>query len=203
MDEVSPRHADVPVRADGRRSHDHLLTAARATFAEYGTDASLREVARRAGVSIATLYRHFPTREALLEALLRHGFDMLHARAVDLRTAADPGQALTVWIGELAAASTRYNGMPASVMGALRDPGSVLHASCVALHAAAADLLARAQRSGQIRADLAPDELLAAVYAMAWASRQAAWPGDAGERFLALMVEGLAARPAQSTISPP
>jgi len=99
------------------------------------------------------------------------------------------------WLGELTAASARYDGLPASVMGALRDPGSTLHASCVGLRAAAGDLLAGAQRSGQIRADLDQDELLAAAYAMAWASRQAAWPGDAGERFLAILVEGLAARP--------
>jgi AcrR family transcriptional regulator len=203
MDEASPRHADVPVRADGRRSHDRLLAAAQAEFAEHGTDASLREVARRAGVSIATLYRHFPTREALLEALLRHGFDSLRAQAADLLTAPDPGQALAVWIGELAAASARYDGVPASVMGALRDPGSTLHASCVGLRAAAGDLLARAQRSGQIRADLDPGELLASAYAMAWASRQAPRPGDAGERFLALLVEGLATRPVQPAASGP
>jgi AcrR family transcriptional regulator len=200
MDEVSSRPADGPVpaagpvRADGRRSHADLLAAAREIFVEQGTDASLREVARRAGVSIATLYRHFPTREALLEAVLRHGFDTLRARAADLLTAADPGQALAVWTGELATASARYDGLPASVMGALRDPGSTLHASCAGLRAAAGDLLARAQRSGQIRADLDPDELLATAYAMAWASRQAARPQDAGERFLALLVEGLATR---------
>jgi AcrR family transcriptional regulator len=152
-------------------------------------------VARRAGVSIATLYRHFPTREALLEALLRHGFDTLHARADDLLAASDPGQALVSWIRELAVASVRYDGLPASVMAALRNPGSTLHSSCAGLRASAGDLLARAQRSGQVRADLETDELLAAVYAMAWAARQAATAAGAGDRFLELLVEGLAARP--------
>jgi AcrR family transcriptional regulator len=194
MDEVSPRTAGVPVRADGRRSHGDLLAAARETFAEQGTDASLREVARRAGVSIATLYRHFPTREALLEALLRHAFDTLRARAADLLTAPDPGQALVTWIGELAVACTRYDGLPASVMGALRDPGSSLHASCAGLGTAASDLLARAQHAGHIRVDLKTDELLATVYAMAWAARQTPIAGD---RLLELLVEGLAARPVQ------
>jgi AcrR family transcriptional regulator len=149
------------------------------------------------------LYRHFPTREALLEALLRHGFDTLRARAADLLASPDPGQAIVVWIRELAAASARYDGLPASVMGALHDPGSTLHASCAGLRAAAGDLLARAQRSGQIRADLDPDELLATVYAMAWAARQASRPGEAGERFLALLIEGLTAHPGQPAASGP
>jgi AcrR family transcriptional regulator len=186
MDEV----AVVPVRADGRRNRDQLLAAAGETFAEQGTEASLREVARRAGVSIATLYRHFPTRDDLLEALLRQAFDTLRARAIDLLRAPDPGQAIVEWARELAAAASRYDGLPASVMGALNDQESSLHASCAALRAAAGDLLARAQRSGQIRADLAPDELLATVYAMAWAARTS----GTEERFVALLVEGLAAR---------
>lgn len=195
MTQASPRHAGQPVRSDGRRSHEQLLAAARATFAAEGTDASLREVARRAGVSIATLYRHFPTREALLEALLRQGFDTLRRRASELLTHPDPSGALVTWIGELAAASTRYDGLPASVLGALHDPGSTLHASCVELRAAAGAILARAQRSGQIRADLDADELIATAYAMAWAARQAGRTPSAGDRLLALLVEGLAARP--------
>jgi AcrR family transcriptional regulator len=194
MDEASPWPAGHPVRADGRRSHEELLAAARETFAEQGTDASLREVARRAGVSIATLYRHFSTREALLEAVLRHAFDTLRARAADLLTGPDPGQALVVWIGDLAAASSSYNGLPGAVMAALHDPASTLHTSCAGLRSAASDLLARAQRSGHIRADLEADELLATVYAMAWATRQAAQAPGARDRFLELLVEGLAPR---------
>jgi AcrR family transcriptional regulator len=197
MDEMSPWPAGVPLRADGRRSHQELLAAARETFAEHGTDASLREVARRAGVNIATLYRHFPTREALLQALLRHAFDTLRARAAELLTAPDPGRALVTWIGELTVASARYDGLPASVMGALNDPSSTLHASCADLRATASDLLARAQKSGQIRADLKAGELLATAYAMAWAAGQAARAGNVENRFLELLIEGLAARSPQ------
>lgn len=182
-----------PVRADGRRSHEELLAAARQAFEEQGTDASLREVARRAGVSIATLYRHFPTRGALLEALLRQGFDTLRARADELLADPDPGHALVTWIGELATASTRYEGLPASVLKALHDTGSTLHSSCDGLRAGARELLARAQASGHIRADLDPGELIATVYAMAWASRQAGRVAT-GDRLLTLLVEGLAAR---------
>ncbi|MDN3351531.1 hypothetical protein QWU11_02845 [Actinomadura sp. DC4] len=82
--------------------------------------------------------------------------------------------------------------MPASVMVALHDPESTLHASCAGLRTAARDLPAGAQRSGHIRADLDADQLLTAVHGMAWAARQA--PGTAGDRFLSLLVEGLEAR---------
>lgn len=184
--------AAVPSRVDGRRTHEELLAAAQQTFLEQGADASLREVARRAGVSIATFYRHFATREALLETLLRQAFDTLHARAVDLLDAADPGDALVVWLTELTAAADRYDGLPAQVIAALHDPASTLHASCAELHSAAAGLLARAQHAGVIRGDLKPDELLASAYAMAWAARQT---GGSKERLLKVLVEGLMARP--------
>jgi hypothetical protein len=87
-------------------------------------------------------------------------------------------------------------------MGALSDPGSTLHESCAGLRAAAGDLLAHAQRSGHVRADLKAGELLAAVYAMAWAAGQSSRSANAADaasedtanRFLELLVEGLAAR---------
>lgn len=186
-----------PTRRDARRNYDQLLTAARATFAEQGTDASLREVARRAGVGIGTLYRHFPTREALLEALLGHGFDTLRAQAAQLLASPDPRGALITWLRQLAIGSTLYDGLPASVMSALRDPDSRLHASCEGLRAAAADLLDRAQQSGRIRPDLKTDELLATVSAMAWAAKQAPQPADLAERYLCLLLEGLEIPPAR------
>jgi len=82
-------------------------------------------------------------------------------------------------------------------------PGSTLHASCVGLRAAGGDLLARAQHSGHIRADLDPDELIAAAYAMAWAARQAGETAGAQARLLPLLVEGLAARPGPSAANGP
>jgi AcrR family transcriptional regulator len=175
-------------RGDARRNHAELMTAARAVVAEQGTDASLREVARRAGVGIGTLYRHFPTREALLEALLGDGFDRLTGRAGELLDAPDAGAALVTWLRELAFGSSIYKGLPGSVMEALHDPGSRLHASCTGIRTAVTDLLTRAQESGQIRADLRAEELLAAVNAMAWAADQADSPAD---RYLTLLVEGL------------
>jgi AcrR family transcriptional regulator len=155
----------------------------------------LREVARRAGVSIATLYRHFPTREALLEALLADAFDALVARADELLAGGDPGQAFAGWIRELAEGVARYDGLPAAVATALHDPDSTLHASCARLGATTANLLAQAQHSGAVREDLRADEVLSLVSAVAWAARQpgkAAPPDGVADRYLDLLLEGLA-----------
>ncbi|WP_214325810.1 TetR/AcrR family transcriptional regulator [Nonomuraea sediminis] len=192
-DDQGPTATRASRRTDARRNHEQVLAAARAAFAEQGTEASLREVARRAGVGIGTLYRHFPTREALLEALLADGFDRLHAQAVELAHTREPGGALATWVRELAVGSSRYDGLPASVMAALHDPGSDLHASCERLRSAAAGLLSAAQQTGEIRADLTPEELLTTVNAMAWAAKQAAQPPD---RYLNLLLDGLEVRQA-------
>ncbi|TQS46203.1 TetR/AcrR family transcriptional regulator [Cryptosporangium phraense] len=177
-----------PTRVDGRRTHDRLLAAAEAIFAEHGTDASLREISRRAGVGIATFYRHFPTREVLLEALVGQSFARLSARGAELLTAPDPAAAFADWIRTLAVALVRYDGLPNSVAAALHDPGSTLHRSCVEFRSATTELLRRAQQHGAVRADLTSDELLAAVNGMAWAARL--HPDAPLDRFVKILLHG-------------
>ncbi|MEV0129200.1 helix-turn-helix domain-containing protein [Dactylosporangium sp. NPDC050688] len=179
------------VRADARRNHDLLLTAAREAFAARGTDASLRDIARQAGVGIGTLYRHFPTREALLEALLASRFDALRQRAEQLSAAAAPGDALLEWLGELAAGSVTYRGLPESVMAALRDEQSRLHASCAGMRAAGGLLLRRAQEAGEVRADVTAAQLLALAAGLAWAGEQSADPADMVRHLLSIAAGGL------------
>ena len=88
-----------PKRADARRNYERLLAAASAVFTERAADdASLEEIARRAGVGIGTLYRHFPTRQALLEAVYRDQVTALCARAGELASTEPPGRALTLWL---------------------------------------------------------------------------------------------------------
>ncbi|MET7396722.1 helix-turn-helix domain-containing protein [Dactylosporangium sp. NPDC005572] len=181
----------MSTRADARRNYDLLLAEARAAFAEHGTDASLRDVARRAGVGIGTLYRHFPTREALLEALMRSNFDGLREHAESLLTADDTAAALQEWLGRLAAGSMAYRGLPESVLAALRDEQSQLHESCVAMREAGARLLHRAQAAGRIRAEVTADELLALVSGLAWASEQARHPAEMLDRLLTTAMRGL------------
>ncbi|MEV7087903.1 TetR family transcriptional regulator [Streptomyces sp. NPDC093085] len=129
---------------------------------------------RRAGVGLATLLRHFPTREALLEALLRTGFEELTARAAELEAPEAPGEALVTWVRECTAWTTEYRGVTVLMAAAIDDPGSALHASCVALRAAGARLLTRAQEAGAARTDLDGTDLFALVAAVAWLGDQPA-----------------------------
>ncbi len=186
-------HGGAVLRADGRRNRDQLLRAAEEVFTTQGAGASLREVARTAGVNVATLYRHFPTRDALLSTLLADGFDQLAARARELAAEPDAAQGLRSWTRALVEALSWYDGLPDSVALALTDPDSPLHEGCERFRVAAAGLLDRAQRAGQVRPDLRIDELLAIGAAVARLARPAADPAAAAERFLTLAVEGLTA----------
>ncbi len=179
------------VRVDARRNHDLLLDAAREAFAAHGTDASLRDIARQAGVGIGTLYRHFPTREALLEALLRSRFDALRDRAGELAATAAPGAALLAWLGELAAGSVTYRGLPESVMAALRDEESQLHASCAGMRAAGGRLLERAQAAGEARPEVTAAQLLALAAGLAWAGEQSGDPDGMVRDLLSIAARGL------------
>ena len=160
------------MRADAQKNYNHLLAVALVVVTEQGADASLRDIARRAGVGLATLYRHFPTREALLEALLRTGFDELTARAGSLETSSSPDEALLSWLRETVAVAHNYYGVTAAMMAAIEDPNSALHASCVTMRAAGTRLLARAQAEGMARTDINGVDLFALVGALAWLADQ-------------------------------
>lgn len=160
------------MRADAKRNHDHLLAVARDVVTEQGADASLRDIARRADVGLGTLYRHFPTREALLEALLRASFDGLTARAGELETSSSPEDALVSWLRDFVAVAHKYRGVVASMMAAVEDTDSALHASCVAMRAAGTRLLARAQAEGTARADIDGTDVFALAAALAWLGDQ-------------------------------
>jgi AcrR family transcriptional regulator len=156
------------MRADARKNYDRLLAAGRDVVTEQGAEASLRDVARRAGVGLGTLYRHFPTREALLEALLRTNVDGLTAQAADRETTSTPEAALVSWLHDSVALTHEYRGVGALLTAAIENTESALHASCVALHDAGTRALERAQATGTARADLDGTDLFALVAALAW-----------------------------------
>jgi len=160
------------MRADARKNYNHLLSVARDVVTEQGADASLRDVARRAGIGLGTLYRHFPTRETLLEALLRASFDELTARAGELKTSSSPDDALVSWLREAVAVAHNHRGVVTSMMAAIAEPNSALHASCVTMRAAGTRLLARAQAEGMARTDIDGADLFALVGALAWLGDQ-------------------------------
>ncbi|MET9879137.1 helix-turn-helix domain-containing protein [Actinacidiphila glaucinigra] len=182
------------VRADARKNRDLLLAAAREAVAEHGTGASLRDIARRAGVGIGTLYRHFPSRETLLEALLDANFDAMRAQAESLLSAPEPADALLTWLGELTAASATYHGLPESIMNALADEGSGLHASCTQMRSAGERLLERAQQDGSVRSDVSITEVIALALGLAWAAERSVESADLVARLLSTAMYGLADR---------
>jgi len=160
------------MRADARANHDRLLVVAGAVITEQGVDASMRDIARQAGVGLATLLRHFPTREALLEALLGTSFDELTARAAEVETSSSPGDALMLWLRDFVACTTNYRGVVTSMMKAIEDPQSALHTSCVSMRAAGTRLLTRAQAAGVARTDLDGADLFALASSLAWIGDQ-------------------------------
>ncbi|MGN6778736.1 TetR/AcrR family transcriptional regulator [Rhizobium sp.] len=160
------------MRADAEKNRSQILTVARDVVAEHGVDASMRDIARRAGVGLATLLRHFPTREALFEALLCTHLDALTRRAAELERSTSADEALLAWFRELVEFTQSSRGVVAMMAAAHTNPDSALYASCAAVHSAGARLLLRAQAEGTARADMNGDDLFALITALGWAVDQ-------------------------------
>jgi AcrR family transcriptional regulator len=184
--------SSAPQRADARRNRARLLATADALFAERGTDASLEEVARRAGVAIGTLYRHFPTRDALLAGLLEQSLQALADEADALLTGQVTVEAVLGWLRTFAAHSGSYRGLPASVLAGMEEEGSPLHASCARMQDGARRLLAAAQEAGAVRADVSTEDVLAIVAGIAWVAEHVGGAGRA-DRLLGLVRDALVA----------
>ena len=177
------------LRADARRNREALVAVARAVFAEQGTDASLRDVARRAGVGIGTLYRHFPSREALLQAVVREGFDVLRDLAEEMLAQPSPRQALATWMERFLGNFGACRGLSGSVLTGLHDEGSELHQSSEAMHLAATRLLARAQEAGEVRTDVTATDLISMAAAAGWVAQIT--DEEQSRRMLTVLLDGL------------
>jgi AcrR family transcriptional regulator len=185
-----------PMRADARRNYERLLSAALAAFAEHGADdASLEEIARRAGVGIGTLYRHFPTRQALLEAVYRDQVEALRARADELRESDSPAEALAAWLRALVAFSSTKHSLTTALLETLGKDSDLLSACSMVISGAADTLLTRAQEAGVVRADADPRDLIRLVHAVNLATQRG--PTDPGQtdRLLGLILDGLRPQP--------
>ncbi|MEV4135041.1 helix-turn-helix domain-containing protein [Dactylosporangium sp. NPDC049742] len=177
------------MRADARRNYERLLAEAEIAFRERGTEASLEEIARRAGVSIGALYGHFPTRQALLEATLHESIDRLVAAAEELLMHPSPGQALAQWAHATAAHMSAYRGLATSLLSCLKDENNPLYRACQQMTAAGERLLDRARAAGLVRAEASAADMFALINAAAWAREQV--PDEQGDRLLAFMIDGL------------
>ncbi|MEU4448195.1 helix-turn-helix domain-containing protein [Actinosynnema sp. NPDC050801] len=177
------------MRADARRNRERIVAVAGVAIAEQGADASLEEIARRAGVGSATLHRHFPTRQVLLEAVFRDRVEELCDRARATAAELPPGPALVVWLRSVGRHAAANRGLAASLMrGADPSFGSACHAM---ITAAGEELVSAARRAGDVRSDVAVVDLLTLTNAVSLAAE-----GDPAEadRLLTLALEGI--RPA-------
>lgn len=189
MTEPSPTQR--PMRADARRNYERLVAVARDAFAEHGVDTSLDDIAKRAGVGSGTLYRHFPTREALLEAVYLQRVEALCARVPDLLAAHPPGDALARWLREIVAHISALRGLAAVLLSASADHGQTMARWHNQLRSAGAELLVDAQLAGAVRPDLAITDLLKLANAVALATETALDRESEADRLLALVTDGI------------
>jgi AcrR family transcriptional regulator len=144
------------------------------------------------GAAIGTLYRHFPTRDDLLAALLERSLQELADEADALLAAPVTAGAVVGWLRAFAAHSGTYRGLPRSVLVGLDEEGSPLHASCARMQGGAARLMAAAKEAGAVRADVATEDVLAIVAGIAWVAEHVGGEGRA-DRLLGLVRDALAA----------
>lgn len=190
----SRSRAGRPRRADARRNYEQLVEQARIAFAEFGVDASLDEIARRAGVASGTLYRHFPTRLDLIEAVLAEQIAELVDLGRGLLAVEDEFDAMATWLRATLIHALTYRGLAAAVMSSTLDRGNGLvstwHAEMFDVGGA---LLARARRSGVVVADADDADVLKMVGAIAWAAQDSPDSSATADRLLALLMNGLRA----------
>jgi len=177
-------------RADALRNRERLLAAAKAVFSSGGAEASLEAVARRAGVGIGTLYRHFPTREALFEAVYRREVEQLADLAEELEGGAAPAEALRHWLHANIEFVATKKGMAAALALAAHAPPELTSYSFERLTKAVGMLLDRAVTAGEIRADICPEDILRTLIGMCIIHDQPGWQGSV-RRLVDVFVDGL------------
>jgi AcrR family transcriptional regulator len=187
MTTASPRRRRP--RADARRNNDRLLAEADAAFREHGTEASLESIARHAGVAIGTLYAHFPTRRALVGAVLRDRNEALFELGFGLTGHPSAAEALATWARAVTAHAASYAGLAALLAGGLDDEASELHEACQRMRQIGEELTGRAREAGALRPDVTGADIVALTSAAAWLSDQVS--ADQADRLLTFTLAGL------------
>jgi AcrR family transcriptional regulator len=183
-------------RADAMRNRERVLEAARTVFSAGGPEASLEAVAKTAGVGIGTLYRHFPTRDALFDAVYRHEAQQLAARAERLQKAAKPIEALRQWMYSLVKFVATKKGMSAALALAVSKDSDLFSYSSDLLMRSAGGLLDRAIAAGEIRNDIGPEDLIRTLVGMCYTHDQPGWQKSV-LRLVDIFIDGLRKRRAK------
>jgi AcrR family transcriptional regulator len=178
-----------PLRADARQNYERLVEAAADSISELGPSVSLEEVARRAGVGIGTLYRHFPNRQALLEAVYRDQVTAHCERARELQATTPTAEALFLWLHSLLINNLTMRGLKEALMAG--EVSSVTSECKKQMHEVGSELLARAQEVGAVRRDIEVTDLLRLVHSIALMVEPGAEGAARAERVFEVMVAGL------------
>ena len=181
-----------PKRADARRNYEKVLAAAREAFAEGGESTALEEIARRAGVGIGTLYRHFPSRQALVEALYLEEVEEVCRSAAEQLDGADPWEALNGWFERFIGYLATKQVLAAELLNYLERDAALFKASRAALFEAGEPLLKRAQEAGVVRPDVEIADVIQMVIGIA--KIPAADPRQT-QHILRIALDGLRYRP--------
>jgi len=177
-------------RADAVRNRERLLEAAKSVFSAGGPEASLEAVARRAGLGIGTLYRHFPTREALFEAVYRREVEQLAELAEQLKHEARPAEALRRWLRSNVEFVATKKGMSAALALAVSSTSELTAYSYERLTRAVGGLLERAVAAGEVRADITPEDVLRALVGICYMHDRPGWQASV-LRLVDVFVDGL------------
>jgi AcrR family transcriptional regulator len=177
-------------RSDAIRNRERVLEAAKVVFSTGGAEASLEGVARHAGVGIGTLYRHFPTREALFEAVYRREVEQLADLAEQLKTEKSPTDALRCWLRSNVEFVATKKGMSAALALAAYNSSELSAYSFDRLTKAVGALLDRAAAAGELRVEVSPEDLLRALVGMCYMNNQPGWQASV-LRLVEIFVDGL------------
>jgi AcrR family transcriptional regulator len=178
------------LRADSARNRQLLVDAAKAGFSEVGLNVSLEEIARRAGVGIGTLYRHFPSREAVVEAVYRREVEQLAEAVPHLLETSPAGEALHKWM-HLFVDYIATKRVIAPSLGAAAGRTSTLYATSAELITGAiSTLVKRAVVNGDVRKDIDPSDLLRALVGVSYGNPDKGWEASA-RRLVDILMDGL------------
>ncbi|RCV54336.1 TetR family transcriptional regulator [Marinitenerispora sediminis] len=191
------------MRADARRNRERVLVAARAVFAEHGIDAPMATVARRAGVGVATLYRHFPTRDALVRGAFAQQMETCARALTEALAAPDPWQGFQQLVETICALQREERGFPAAFVAAFPESTSEHARFPRRVERDFTALVRRAQASGALRADFHPSDLV--VVLLAHCGLATALPDDdaASRRLVAYLLQSFRAGTANEPLPPP
>ena len=190
MDGVSPTKPARKPRADSLRNRERVLQAAKAVFAAGGPAGSLEAVARQAGVGIGTLYRHFPTREALFEAVYRHEVEQLVRLSEQLGTEAPPLEALRRWMHATVGFVATKKGMSTALAIAVHASSDLTVYSMDRLGRALQMLLQRAVEARAIRDDIGAEDILRTIVGLCYTHDKTGWQRNV-LRLVDVFVEGM------------